>query len=144
MKKLATLSTALMLLFSIASFAEAPKETYDYDAVVTEDFEQLNKIENYVNSNNVTLDELKSEKTNLLNGVELDNSSAMPLDALPLNVPAFWWGCILGWIGLLLVYILSDNDKEQVKKAFYGCIVSSVVGVVIYFVAIAGAVATSI
>jgi hypothetical protein len=57
----------------------------------------------------------------------------------PLGIPAFWWGCVLGWVGLLLVYLLTDNDKAQTKKALNGCLVGTGVSIalsVVYYVII--------
>ncbi|NLA49903.1 MAG: hypothetical protein GX876_10645 [Bacteroidales bacterium] len=47
-------------------------------------------------------------------------------DEDPLGIPAFWWGCFLGIIGVLLVYIFTDNNKDQTKMAFKGFLVTLV------------------
>lgn len=47
-------------------------------------------------------------------------------DEDPLGIPAFWWGCFMGIIGVLLVYIFTDNNKDQTKKAFKGFLVTLV------------------
>ena len=55
----------------------------------------------------------------------------------PLGIPSFAWGLCCGLPGLAVVYFIAD-DKEETKKAFYGCVTSTVVGVVVN-VAVLGA-----
>jgi cytochrome c biogenesis protein CcdA len=50
----------------------------------------------------------------------------------PLGIPSFLWGCILGVVGILLVYILTDGDKAETKKALWGMLVWIGVWVVLY------------
>ena len=49
----------------------------------------------------------------------------------PLGIPSFIWGCVLGWVGILIVYLVTE-DNEETKRALYGCIVGSLVGILIY------------
>ncbi|MFB0908348.1 MAG: hypothetical protein ACI9V1_001062 [Spirosomataceae bacterium] len=135
MKKLTTILSVICLSFTF-SFAEDVKEVYDYDTTIEEDFAQLNEIEAYVNANDVTLDKLKAENSSLLDGIEISNESSASLlaDELPLGIPAFWWGCVLTVLGVVLVYVLTDQDKDQTKKALYGCLVTGVVYIVLALV----------
>jgi len=41
-------------------------------------------------------------------------------------IPAFWWGCIFGPVGVLIVYIVED-DRDQTKSAFWGCVIAGLV-----------------
>jgi hypothetical protein len=133
MRKIITTLSAICLSFTFA-FAEDVKEVYEYDTTIEEDFAQLNKIEAYVNANDVTLDKLKAENSGLLNGIEISNESSASLlaDELPLGIPAFWWGCVLTVLGVVLVYVLTDQDKDQTKKALYGCLVTAGLYIVFY------------
>ena len=135
MKKLTTILSVICLSFTF-SFAEDVKEVYDYDTTIEEDFAQLNEIEAYVNANDVTLDKLKAENSSLLDGIEISNESSASLlaDELPLGIPAFWWGCVLTVLGVVLVYVLTDQDKDQTKNALYGCLVTGVVYIVLALV----------
>lgn len=54
-----------------------------------------------------------------------------------LGIPSFLWGCVLGLAGLIIVYIVTDNNREEVKKAFTGCLVSVAVAGLLYLVAAA-------
>jgi hypothetical protein len=145
MKKIALLVTTFCLS-TVLAFANDTELNYD-EKKINAEFEQLNKIEAYVQKNEgTTLEALKTENPNLVDGISLKEESAVTIkDASDLfGIPAFLWGCVLGVVGLLLVYIFTDNDKAQVKKAVMGCLVGSVVGVVIYIVAIAGAAASTL
>lgn len=126
MRKFITILSAVCLSFSVAFAEDAADNVYDYNVSVDEDFAQLNEIEAYVNQNGVTLENLKAENSELLNGITISNESSAALlaDELPLGVPAFWWGCVLTLVGVLLVYVLTDQDKDQTKKALYGCLVT--------------------
>lgn len=110
---------------------------------------ELNRLDNYITQyEGVTYEDLKLFDSNLIENVS--NSSA-PMGLAnesedPLGIPAFLWGCFLGWVGILLVYMITDNDKAQVKKALTGCLVAGgayvVIGVV-YIVFFATMVASS-
>ncbi len=136
MKKFITILAAVCFSFSAAFAEEATNEVYDYNVAVEEDFAQLNEIEAYVNANDVTLENLKSENSALLNGITISNDSSASLlaDELPLGIPAFWWGCVLTVLGVILVYVLTDQDKDQTKKALYGCLVTAGAYIIFYVV----------
>jgi hypothetical protein len=105
------------------SYANSPA----FDTQSENEFKQLDKIENYLKTNpGSTLEELKIQNQDLLAGIEIAEESAIVSSAkgdLPGGIPPFLWGCVLGVIGILLVYIMSDNDKDLTKKAVIGCLV---------------------
>lgn len=118
--------------FTVATAAEP----INFDAkTIDSEFEQLNKIEKFVQNNEgTTLDNLKSQNSELLTdiNIEADTASAVASSDLPAGIPAFWWGCVLSWIGLILVYVLTDKDSAQTKKALLGCLVGAGVWVIYY------------
>lgn len=96
---------------------------YDEKSINAE-FEKLNKLEDYVNTNEgTTLADVQNSE--LTKDLKLDTNvtSTVAAGDLPLNIPAFWWGCVLGLVGVLVVYIVTDQDKDQTKRALYGCLV---------------------
>jgi hypothetical protein len=102
---------------------------FDNNVSKTE-FNQINQLETYVEANpQTTLSEIKVNNPELLNGVELlDETATSSLGAvkdMPL-VSGFWWGCCLGVIGLAIVYFVTDHDKDQVRKALFGCLIATV------------------
>lgn len=112
----------------------AEKEVLTYNQeVINYEFEKINKIEAFVASNEGA-DIESIEETELLNDIHLDTNSLATItndSDLPLNIPAFLWGCLLGGLGILIVYMVTE-DKVQTKKAVYGCLVAGGVFAVIY------------
>lgn len=116
---------------------ESQTMTFD-EKNVNAEFEKLNKLEQYVTSHEGTsLEDVKN--TELTKELNLDTNvtNAVAVDELPLNIPAFWWGCVLGPIGILAVYLITDKDKDQTKKALFGCLVTAAVYIVYYIVVVA-------
>jgi hypothetical protein len=135
MKKISLLFGALLVFFT-ASLKASTADLFAYnEQVVSAKMADLNELEKVVKQNEgITLSELKEKKLATLN---LDNvKSDVVLGGLmtmepPLGVPSFVWGCVLGWVGILVVYLITE-DKEETKKALYGCLVQGGVGVVFY------------
>lgn len=117
------------------------------DSEVYEAFADISTLDQYLQSNeNKTYSDLETENSTLLNGVSSSTSlplGSAPSDELALGIPSFLWGCVFGVIGVVVVYLMTDENKDQTKKAFYGCIASTVVGVVFYIVVIAAATTTA-
>ena len=131
---------AISMFFAVALLSQVKANDadlfrYDKSAVQTA-VSELTTLENYVAQNqSLGLTELVRTGSLMVNGLMLTSSpfSAAGGDA-PLGIPSFLWGCVFGVVGLLIVYIATDKDKEQVKKALWGCVTSTVVGVLFYFV----------
>lgn len=134
MKKILSLISVLALTFTFA-FAEEPMK---YDAQnINSEFEQLNKIEQYVqNHEGTTLENLKTQNADVLGNIDLVSDAAASVAAsdLPAGIPAFWWGCVLTILGVVLVYVLTDKDNAQTKKALMGCLVSGGVYIIWWIV----------
>jgi hypothetical protein len=148
MKKL--LVPVLLLLFaSYSAFAnDADLFKFDYNAVQAE-FAQLNQLGDMVTANeDLTYSALKLTNENLITSLSLVSEGALPLQAAEgpvLGIPSFLWGCVLGVPGLVVVYIVSDQDSVETKKALWGCVASSgviAVGYVIYYIVVVAAVAS--
>lgn len=137
MKRILSLFSILALSFTVATAAEPINlDAKNIDA----EFEQLNKIEKFVQNNEgTTLDNLKSQNSELLTDIkiEADTASVVASSELPAGIPAFWWGCVLSWVGLILVYVLTDKDSAQTKKALLGCLVGAGVWVIYYVLVVA-------
>lgn len=130
MKKIIPL-IILISFVSISAFSENPFQKIDTE----QEFEKLNKIENYVESHQgTTLEDLKNSNSTLLESIELTSNVNESLDSsdLPGNIPPFWWGFCLSLVGLIIVLILVDGDKDSTKKALVGCLVSGAVGCIVY------------
>jgi hypothetical protein len=96
---------------------------------------ELNELDAYLDVNaGVTYTDLQTAESDLIIG--LDNSTS-PLgmdqeNEPPLGIPSFLWGCILGIVGILIVYIITDGDKMETKKALWGMLVWVGVWIVLY------------
>ncbi len=118
----------ISVLVSLQPLMAGEADDFKFDRQqVQDEFADLNRLEQTVVQNDfMSLFELKNN--NLL-GAEFANmnlGTMMPEAAL--GIPGFWWGCVLGWVGLLIVYLVTDNDRDEVKSAFTGCIINTVVG----------------
>ncbi|MFN0036372.1 MAG: hypothetical protein ACKVUS_15005 [Saprospiraceae bacterium] len=145
MKKLLTL--AFFALLGGALWAASPSTTpanpfQDDLSCLENEFASMTQLEQLVEARNATYAQLASENNALLNTVTSDNDiaasllgSAAPGDEKLMGIPGFWWGFCLGWVGLLLTFLLLEGDakKRETKKALIGCIIGSLLGVVVWF-----------
>lgn len=137
MKQIYLFSMVLLMAFSTDLFAGAG-DLFNYDKQAVEaELADLTELENYVDNNPTkTLSVLAQEGNQLLAGLNLSSpiGLSMMFDDPPLGIPSFLWGCAFGVVGVAIVYFVTDEDKDETKKAFYGCIASTVVYVVLYAV----------
>ncbi len=140
MNKFLSLIALFCISFTVAMAAE-PTESFNYNEKdINAEFEQLNKIEQYVSKNQgTTLEDLKTQNSDLVAGINMNAevSSSIAAGDMPLGIPAFWWGCVLAVLGVILVYVLTDQDKDQTKKALIGCLVFAGAWVIYYVVIVA-------
>lgn len=120
---------SLLLAGVFNSYAEG-SDDFKYDrAAIEADFAGLNELEQLVESKNfLSLSEINNQES-LLESLSIRNLASMPVIEDPMGIPGFWWGCILGPIGIAIAYVLSDNDQYQARQALTGCIVNTVVSV---------------
>lgn len=126
MKRILTTLTLIAFAFC-ASASDADLFTYDQEAL-DQEFTELSTLESFVSSNaDVSLSDLLAEDNEVLAGLDIsaETASGLAMGMLepPLGIPSFLWGCILGPIGIVLVYVISE-DEDETKKALYGCLAS--------------------
>ena len=139
MKKLIILPL-LLVLFIVNGKATSYSDLIEVDEnYINNVFADLNELEAYVVQNEgVTLNELKAIGSSLVSNVEVAGLGSLSGLAMlngepPLGIPSFIWGFCLGWVGILIVYLVSE-DKEETKKSLIGCVVGGVTWVLVYFV----------
>lgn len=116
------------------------------DSEIYAAFADVSALDQYLSVNEgKTYADISMENSLILNGVS--STSSLPLSPsdngdLALGIPSFLWGCALGWVGMLIVYLITES-KEETKKALWGCIISTVVSVVFYVVVIAAEASTT-
>ncbi len=114
-----------LTVFSVQAFATS-ESVFDQPEL-GQDFKKLDKIESLVAAQpDLTFDTLKADFPELSSGLSSETGINQTAGNMPLVGP-FWWGCILGIVGLLLVYIITDNDKAQLKSALIGCVVGTLI-----------------
>lgn len=139
MKKL-TLITILLLLFTVIKANESNLFSVDNAKIKTE-MTSLANLENYVENNQgVEYQDVQTLNNSLLENVLpieqsplSQNSTLKKRGDSPLGIPSFVWGLCLGIPGIAVVYFVAD-DKDETMSAFWGCVVSSAVGGVIYLI----------
>lgn len=143
MKKLYILAFICSITISVRA---GSGELFTYDEVlVDEEMAQLQSLEDFLLSNPAaTLNEIESAGIFDLKGMKLfpDNSfrAGSFLSEPPLGIPSFLWGCVFGVVGLLIVYLVSEDEVET-KKALKGCVIAYLVEIgciVVYYVVIVG------
>lgn len=133
--------TFFYLLICLASNANP----YDLDQdEITREFAEVNAIEQLVETNQITdIESLKEVSPALYSSFTASNSLTFDNEDLPLGVPPFLWGCCFGLIGILLVVVITDNDKSATRKAAIGCLVSYGTIAVVYLILILAGVFTA-
>jgi hypothetical protein len=100
-------------------------------------FDQVNSLVSYVSENeNVTYADVASYDNSMVENVSSNAAVAMNTTNSdnPLILGAFWYGCMFTALGILVVAFVTDNDSDQVRKAVSGCLVTTVVMPVLYFI----------
>lgn len=125
LKFLVVLSLFLAGVFN--SYADGSADFIYNRAAIEADFAGLSELEQLIESKNyLSLSEIIDQEY-LFESLSIQNLASMPMIEDPLGIPGFWWGCIMGPLGILMAYVLSDNDKYQARQALTGCIVNGVV-----------------
>ncbi len=135
MKMKSLLLTLFAVFFSATALLAGQADDFKIDRQkVQDEFADLSRLEQSVVVNDyLTLSEMKDNNLLSAEFASMNLSSSMMMDSA-LGIPGFWWGCIFGPIGILVVYLVTDNDRDEVKSAFTGCIVGTAVSVVFYLI----------
>jgi len=134
-----TYTILVMILTFITASKAYQADLFSIDeARINDEISSLIVVENYISvHSDVTLSDLINSG-NILAGI-LTPMAKSPSDYVslmepPLGIPSFVWGFCLGLPGVLVVYLVADEDKEETKKAFYGCLASTVASGACYLV----------
>lgn len=127
MKKLTLLFVLIGLAFSNLALAGAG-DLFHYDKEkINQEMKDLSQLENFLIENqDLSYNDLLASDNPLLMNMDLSADMAIPGMINGPIIPAFWWGCILGPIGVLIVYVVED-DRAQTKSAFWGCLIGTLV-----------------
>jgi hypothetical protein len=92
-------------------------------------FDQINDLTSYISGNDVTYTDVQNYNSSMVENVS--SSAALAMNSTnagdPPIVSAFLWGCILNWVGIVIVGITTEWDMSQIWKAVWGCVAESVI-----------------
>ncbi|RFS16320.1 hypothetical protein [Emticicia sp. C21] len=131
MKTKLNLLLIFLLGITVSGFAStAASADLEYkEQTIDDKFAKVEKLEQYLAAHpEATLETVKKTNPELLKGfdlIETTETNFSPTKEMPI-VGGFWWGCCLGIVGLGLVYFITDNDKDQVRQALWGCIIATI------------------
>lgn len=129
--KLWALSMAMILFHLQVLAGAAPSGMVIYEdnaeAEIYDAFAEIDELVSFINENeDATYETLQANNSTLIENVS--SSAAVAMSAQEADGPpvlnAFLWGCIFSWVGLIVVYLTTDSNKEFTKKAWSGCLVN--------------------
>ena len=132
-------SLLLAGVFAIAGLSASANNSslFSYDkAAVSAKMNNVNAVETYVNQNaGVTVSTMNAEGQQLTAAANLSEETSLSSSLLdgPAGIPSFLWGCVLSWVGILIVYLVTQ-DSDETKKALFGCLAGAAVWLVFYIV----------
>lgn len=121
---------------SLLQVSAKEADLFSYDkAAVASSLSELSVLESYMNEHPaLAIVKLTDSGDVMINGIKLSVNFIDTDSVSPMGIPSFLWGCTFGVVGVILVYMLTNNDREQVHKALVGCIVSYSIIAVFYIV----------
>lgn len=138
MKIKVLLIAVVAIMMSCQNLMAGQADDFKYNnQQVQNEFADLNCLEQTVVDNNfMPLSQMQQNNLLTANFSNLNLTNMMMEPAL--GIPGFWWGCVLGLIGVLCVYLITDHDKAEVKQAFIGCLVGVLISVSVNLIIMAG------
>ena len=137
------LKTILLALCIVAGsmFAKANKASlFTYDkAKVQNEMKAADAIVNEHLQSGKSLTEMKAENNAVVSNVNLSSKSFSSSNSSdgPFGIPSFLWGCVFGLIGIVVVYVITE-DSDEAKKALFGCLAGVLVVIVLNLTVFAG------
>jgi hypothetical protein len=116
------LITTTFLLFAASIFSFASNMSFDESEIYSA-FTEISEVTDFIESNNASYSDLKSVNFSVPNIANTAAIAASVQDESlePPILSAFWWGCLTGPIGIVVVAVTTDNNKELIKKSAWGC-----------------------
>ncbi|MCF8363165.1 MAG: hypothetical protein K9G70_11140 [Prolixibacteraceae bacterium] len=121
MNTLRLIATAF-LLFAASIFGFASGMSFDESEIYSA-FTEISEVTEFIESNNASYNDLEANNystANIMNTAAIATSMQDEATEPPV-VSAFWWGCLTGPVGIVVVAVTTDNNKEQIKKSVFGC-----------------------
>jgi hypothetical protein len=113
--------------YTVNSTVEITSVTNFDETEIYNAFTEVNSLVNYLHENDgITLKELETSHNELVSNI--NKSAALAYSTTSETPPifnAFIWGCLLNWIGMVIVGISTDFDSQQITKSGWGCLIST-------------------
>ncbi|MEM6344252.1 MAG: hypothetical protein AAF927_10245 [Bacteroidota bacterium] len=106
------------------------------EAAVYQSVEELTQLEQYLSTQpEVSLSQLQASGDPMIADIQFSSDHSLNLTEPPLGIPSFIWGFCLGFIGMAVVYFVTE-DREEVMSALYGCLVAGAISAILQAIAI--------
>jgi hypothetical protein len=142
---------SFLAFISIANAITLSADLFDYDEnKIEQEFRELTILEAQLIENpNLTFDQILNQNPAyryLLTSTEYSPFGITNISA-PGKIPSFWWafslsiigsytlyGAVAGPIAVGVVYFSTEKNKEETKKAIYGCLTGTILGLGIRYI----------
>ena len=126
MKKIILFASLALLIAGTSMAGQAELFSYNQEAVEME-MAELSCLENFVLENpGISLSDLVASENELV--ANMAHSPAFyglnTMNEKALGIGGFWWGCCLGPLGILVVWLAAD-DPAETRKSIFGCVIST-------------------
>lgn len=113
------------LFFTISDFSYG-QELFSYNKTeLDEQFKDLKLLEGIVKSSpGITMKDLQPEYGFITSELKLSYTDTIPIQQVkpPLGIPAFFWGLVLGPVGVIVIMAATKGSDEKMNaNAVYGC-----------------------
>jgi hypothetical protein len=128
------MKTTKIILFFFALFLQAQVfasnvDFFNYDEEkIQNELKPLAELEQFIDQQNGVTDSQISSKMQSLNlsAAMMNTSNIVGINYHPLGIPPFIWGCCLGPIGMLVVFLTNEGSSHATIRSFYGCAISTI------------------
>ncbi|MCF8357448.1 MAG: hypothetical protein K9H26_01730 [Prolixibacteraceae bacterium] len=89
-------------------------------------FDEVSELETMIRGNDgITYSGLEANNSELVANLSATSafSNATMTDTPPI-FSAFMWGCLLNWVGMLIVGLTTGFDSSQIVKSGWGCLIN--------------------
>jgi hypothetical protein len=125
MKKLLMFLSFALFIAGSSMAGQAELFAYNQDALEVE-MADLTSLEKFVVENpGVSLSDLIASENKLVSGIANTNAffGMESMNERVLGIGGFWWGCCLGPVGILVVWLAAD-DPGETRSSIIGCIIN--------------------
>lgn len=120
-------SMAFVTTTNVSNYTEDIEAVAEFDeSDIYGAFADVNNLVSFLHENEgTTYNELKSENSELIANLSSTSALAFSSSDVPPIFSAFVWGCLLNWVGMLIVGLTTDFDSQQITKSAWGCLINS-------------------